>query len=73
MKIRSLMLVLITASSLVLIGCATVPEQDPRNQQDTTYISVVEHRARMQGVDVIWVNPPRRAHRKKPAQETRQD
>lgn len=55
--------VLILACSLVLLGlggCASVPQGERASNVDSTYIARVEAAARTQGVQVYWVNPPRK-------------
>lgn len=51
-------------AAALLAGCASVSEQRSPTTQDSRYISAVEHKARIQGVDVRWVNPPRKARQK---------
>ena len=47
--------------ALALIGCASAPETRSPSELNSSYINAVEREAHRMGVDVQWVNPPRRA------------
>lgn len=47
--------------ALALIGCANAPEPRSPTEVDKAYVGAVESEARRMGVDVQWINPPRRA------------
>ncbi|WP_376694527.1 hypothetical protein [Wenzhouxiangella sp. EGI_FJ10409] len=47
--------------ALGLIGCASAPEPRATSEVDKAYVGAVERKARSMGVDVQWINPPRRA------------
>jgi len=57
-------LFILVFAACLLAGCAGVSEQRSPTVKDSRYISAVEHKARMQGVEVMWVNPPRKTRRK---------
>lgn len=48
-------------AALALTGCASGPESRAPTEVDMKYVSNVERHARSAGVEVEWVNPPRRA------------
>lgn len=55
---------------LLLVGCASTQKttyrdaQPPQtvgyNEPDARYMSIVEGMARQRGIQVVWVNPPRK-------------
>ncbi len=49
--------------ALALIGCASAPEPRSPTVVDSAYVGAVESQARRAGVDVQWINPPRRARK----------
>lgn len=52
--------ILIAASALVLSACASAPEPRSPTVVDQDYVGTVEAHARQAGVDVVWINPPRK-------------
>lgn len=65
MKSRSILLLALAA--LLLTACATAPTPRSPTVVDKDYVGAVNAKARMAGVDVVWVNPPREARK---AEET---
>lgn len=57
MKKRSIVIIL---AALAVSACATTPGSKAPTEVDTAYINAVERHARSAGVEVEWVNPPRR-------------
>lgn len=56
-----LMTTLLAATCLALAGCATTgPESKSPTEYNSEYMAKVEHHAKRAGVNVVWVNPPRR-------------
>ncbi|MGD9388444.1 MAG: hypothetical protein PVI87_09505 [Gammaproteobacteria bacterium] len=54
----------VAAAGMLVSGCAAVPpgeETVTRHEIDREYVAVVEQSARGMPVDIIWVNPPRKA------------
>lgn len=54
---------------LLLVGCASTQKttyRDARSQavgytgHDARYMSIVENTARQRGIQVVWVNPPKK-------------
>ena len=65
MKTRHLIVVLSTIGILGAVGCAGTPTQPEQARHgsssvDHNYMNAVERQARRSGVQVRWVNPPRR-------------
>lgn len=56
---KSMFIILITASALVLGACASIPERSA-TEIDSDYVGMVESHAKQAGVEIVWVNPPRR-------------
>ena len=54
---------IILSACLGLTACATAPNPRSPTVVDSEYIAHVEAHARHAGVDVYWVNPPRRERR----------
>jgi len=52
--------VLIILSALALSACAGAPQSRTASDFDSEYMGTVERNARSGGVQVQWVNPPRR-------------
>lgn len=52
--------VLIILSALALSACAGAPQSRTSSDIDSEYMGAVERSARSGGVQVQWVNPPRR-------------
>lgn len=59
---------LLAAAALVLAACATAPEPRSPTVVDGDYVGAVNATARYAGVDVYWVNPPRRDREAKDGQ-----
>lgn len=51
---------LASLAALAVAGCANLPDQRASTEVDMKYVRTVERNARNVGVDVKWVNPPRR-------------
>jgi uncharacterized lipoprotein YmbA len=49
------------AAALFLTACASAPEQRSPYAFDEAYIGAVEAHAKNAGVEVYWINPPRKA------------
>jgi len=58
MRVRSTLLALLAA--LALSACASAPEPRSPTVVDQEYVGTVESKARYSGVDVYWINPPRK-------------
>jgi hypothetical protein len=55
-RTRPLSVILVLATAALLTACAGTP----RVVEDTEAVNAVERSARMSGIDVVWVNPPRK-------------
>ncbi len=53
-------LLLIATAALAVCACASVSEQRAPTEINKDYVAAVQSRARQAGVEVRWVNPPRR-------------
>lgn len=58
---KTLTLLLVAALALLLTACASTPAQRSPTEIDAQYVTSVERSAERVGVDVVWVNPPRKA------------
>ncbi|NBD95057.1 MAG: hypothetical protein GVY11_01070 [Gammaproteobacteria bacterium] len=58
MRVLTTLLALLAA--LALSACASAPEPRSPTVVDKDYVGAVESKARYSGVDVYWVNPPRK-------------
>lgn len=58
--LKILTLLLIATATLAVSACASVSEKRPSTEVDKDYVAAVQSQARQAGVDVRWVNPPRR-------------
>jgi uncharacterized protein YceK len=56
---RTLTVLLIVTAALAVSACAGVSEKRAPTEVDKDYVGAVESQARLSGVDVQWVNPPR--------------
>ena len=52
--------VLAAVAALSLSACASAPEPRAPTVIDHDYVGAVEAQARQAGVEVFWVNPPRK-------------
>lgn len=57
---RNVFLIVLTAIALALSGCANGPQKRSPTEYNTEYMAAVEYHANRAGVEVEWVNPPRR-------------
>jgi len=55
-RTRRLGILLVLACAALLTACAG----SPRIVEDSETVNAVERSARMSGIDVVWVNPPRK-------------
>lgn len=62
----------LVVGSLLLIGCASTgtadlaahpSARDPGFEYDHDYMAAIEEASKSAGVDVVWVNPPRKRDR----------
>ena len=51
-------------AALALSACATAPTPRSPTEVDKEYVGMVNANARLAGVDVVWVNPPRKDRQK---------
>ncbi|NBB93048.1 MAG: lipoprotein [Gammaproteobacteria bacterium] len=51
----------VALAAALLAGCAASDELRAPTEVDTRYVATIERSAKQVGVDVVWVNPPRRA------------
>lgn len=54
----------VAAAGMLVSGCAAIKPADEiakRDEIDHEYVAAVERSARGMPVDIIWVNPPRKA------------
>ncbi|QKK03749.1 MAG: hypothetical protein HND55_14395 [Pseudomonadota bacterium] len=56
-----LRLTLIAALAVVLAGCASTAQRSASSEINAQYVAAVEQAAKQGGVEIIWVNPPRRS------------
>lgn len=57
---KTLSLLLVATATLAVSACANVTTKRAPTEVDKDYVAAVESQARHAGVDVRWVNPPRR-------------
>ena len=60
---KVLTLLLIATAALAVCACASVSEQRAPTEINKDYVAAVQSRARQAGVEVRWVNPPRRSRK----------
>lgn len=52
--------ILAALAALTLTACASAPEPRAPMVVDQDYVGAVEAQAKQAGVDVYWINPPRK-------------
>lgn len=58
---KKLAALLVATLALLLAACATAPVQRSPTEVDSQYVASIERAAKQIGVDVMWVNPPRKS------------